>query len=218
MKYILFSLFLSLAIAYNPATGKIEDCIILKINDNAISLWDFQKVAIFDLLEKKVPPTPKNVETQLQKYKDNYINFFLILSELNRIEYYPVDRGSFLRTVKERLKRKGKWYWQYLRLYGLTVTDAASYTLQKLRVNEYYRNFIFQTIKLQDKEIREFYEKNMDRFGYQPFNEVKQRIKNFLILQKRRKKLKEYINRLQETEKIELLFPGLECRKGGKDE
>ena len=215
MKFLTLVLLLLTSLAYNPLSGNFKDCVIMRVNDSSITLWEIQKVVVLDLIFRGVAPEAEMVESELRKNWEKYRNFFIIRCELNRIQYNPIDRTAFQRTALERIKRLDSSMLTYLNLYSISITDAASFLYEKYRMKSYYQNFLYQLIEVKDEEIREYYEKNKDRFKGLPFESVKERINSLLLFQKKRKRLEEYISRLIRTETVEVFFPDLNCKTGG---
>ncbi len=212
---ILVILLLS-ALAYDPWSGDFSDCVVMRVNDTNITLWDIQKIVVLDLIFKKIAPDRNVVLDKLDRSWENYRNFFIIKCELDRIQYAPVDRAAFQRTAMEKIRKLDRGMLNYLKLYSISVTDAASFLYEKFRIRNYFQNFLFQLIDVKDREIEEYYKANGDKFRGIPLSIVRDEIKSLLLFKKKRKRLKEYVDRLLRTEAVEILKPDLQCMAGGK--
>ena len=215
MKFLSLILLLMTSLAYNPWSGEFRDCVVMRINDSSVTLWEIQKVVVLDLIFRGIAPEADVVEGELSRNWEKYRNFFIIRCELDRIQYNPIDRAAFQQTAIEKVKKLNNSMLAYLKLYSISITDAASFLFEKYRMRSYYQNFLYQLIEVKDEEIREYYEKNKDRFKGLSFESVKEKISSLLLFQKKRRRLDEYISRLIRTETVEVFFPDLNCKTGG---
>ncbi len=215
MKLVFGVMILMLSLAYNPWTGNFQDCVIMRINDKNITLWDIQKVVVLDLIFRDIAPDATIVRRELDEHWNSYRNFFIVKGELDRIQYDPGNKTAFKRTAEEKIKKLDKSMLAYLYMYSISTTDAASFLYEKFRMKSYYQNFLYQLIEVKDEEIKEYYNKNKDKFKGLPFESVKEQIYSLLLIKKKRKRLEDYLRRLLKTESVEVLSPSLKCSYGG---
>ncbi|GEM_PF-6832603 len=205
---IIFLWFIIGALSYNPVTNSYQNCVIMRVNGRGVTLWDIQKLTVVQLVINGVNPLPEVVEKSMQEQKENLVNFFLVRGELDVIQYKLPNKNEVIQTAREKLRSVGAV--PYLGMYGISITSAAEIVYQIFRIRKYYDDFIFRVVDVGEREVREYYERNRNRFNA-PFEEVQEKIKNFLVLEKKRKRLKDFINRLRKTQHLEIIYPQFEC-------
>ena len=213
MKVVTVALFI-MQIAFNPASGEYKDCGIFRIDGKLVTLWDIQKVVVLELVFRNEYPDPATVENFIKKNRDRIIQFFMLREEVEKIMYENMDRNSFIQAVLLKISKRGSKFLHFLKSYSLSVTDAAEYLYSVSRIKSYLDNFLYRDIEVSDQEIREYYNRNKDKFLNESFHEAEDSIKEFLLLKKKRKALREHISNLIRTEFLEVLKPDLSCKGG----
>ncbi len=75
-------------------------------------------------------------------------------------------------------------------------------------VNTYIELKIKTFIRIKDKEVKQFYEANIDKFYGKDFEDVREEIEKYLIEVELNKRLKEYINEMREKACIKIKLEG----------
>jgi thioredoxin 1 len=126
-------------------------------------------------LESKIDEAPSNLREQLRKNK-----FFLL-------EQIATEKLLLFAAKKDAVEKKKD-------LTGKTDREI---------IQQYLENLV-STIQVTDKEIVDFYEENKSLAGDTPLEQLKDRIKDYLLGQKREQAIKEHILTLGKRIRITL--------------
>lgn len=114
-----------------------------------------------------------------EEFLDTLITRRLMLKEA---EYYGLDRDEkFLKSIE--------FFWQQ--------------SLLKLVIEKKVKDFSVTT-KIEEKTIREYYEKNKDKYPNKSYEEKRERIKYMLMREKQQELLQEWMDSLKDNAKVKI--------------
>jgi len=213
--FIFLKLLFFSTLAFNPSTGKYNNCVIIRIENSSITLWDIEKFSVLEMINDNLSTKPTLVEQYIIKNKKRIIENFIIYNETKRIGYQNTSINDFENVYTKKIEKqiKNKKYRETLKNYSLDNTAVASYYHMKNQIKSYLYNFIYKFIEVNDSEITRFLEKNRNTIKIN-----KRDIKRIILIKKQKKRYNDYIKKLMGTIPIEIIHSNLKCNYGGKNE
>ncbi|MEW6410363.1 MAG: hypothetical protein AB1488_09690, partial [Nitrospirota bacterium] len=175
--------------------AEVIDRVVASIDNEAITLSDVHDAMQF---------SGKNISEK--EIVETLINRRLLLREARNLKLSEIDKVEIDESVK-RLKSKYPSEEAFRKAYNnITKYDLHEHIRESLIIERLIDYRIKAFIIITPEQIRDFYEKNRDKFGKEGFEDVRDEINQYLIEIETNKRLKERLDILKRTVTIYRMF------------
>ncbi len=180
---------------FTVVDAEVIDRVVASIDNEAITLSDVHDAMQF---------SGKNISEK--EIVETLINRRLLLREARNLKLSEIDKVEIDESVK-RLKSKYPSEEAFREAYNnITEYDLHEHIRESLIIERLIDYRIKAFIIITPEQIRDFYEKNRDKFGKEGFEDVRDEINQYLIEIETNKRLKERLDILKRTVTIYRMF------------
>jgi hypothetical protein len=213
----LIALLPAVAFAFSAAAdtkaGRLTDRIAAVVADRAVTYCEVEIEALYEAALRGKWPELKERRVNLhirESVLDELILKTLAVSEAVKLKIQEVQAQEVERALvafKYRFKSPEE-YVEFLLRTGLLERNLKELLERDLLVQRYL-DFRFSYQRMSDAEVLDFYEKNRERYGERPFEEVKVLVRAAYAIEQRSALQKKWLGDAKRSGKIMILENGL---------
>ena len=188
----------------------LVDRVAATVNEQVITVSEvYAKARIILVLRGGKGALELPIDDSLKKdVLDFLINQAVVLSEAERLSVFDINKTEINKKT-EQFKNfflNDIDYLNFLTKIGIDQDELENVLSKDLRVDRYLKNKVSLLVKVSDKEIRNFYQKNSNRFKGKSYQQMYQVVKSYLFNIQYEKMIKTWLRDLKAKSHIRQIW------------